>query len=301
MVALTGASGFIGRAITARLLDSGYRVRAILRRTSPGIHSLDSRAEVFFANLSHGTELTPALSDCTALIYCAGTVKGVGPEDFHAANVAGVRCAIKAAMAADGKIDMLLISSLAASHPELSPYAASKHAGETLLRASSIHWSILRPPAVYGPGDREMRPLFWLLRHGLIPIIGPLTARFSLLHVDDLAAAVVAWLRHAPSCAGRIFAVDDGHFNGYGWEELAATLHVGRRLRVRPPLKALQWLALVNEFAARHAGYAPMFSCGKLRELCHGDWVCDNAGFSAAAHWQPQTGLAEGVARLFKR
>ncbi len=90
----------------------------------------------------------------------------------------------------------LLMSSLAAREPELSHYAASKRRGEDALAAASptLRWTVLRPPAVYGPGERELRPLFRWIARGVAPLACRRAGRFSLLYVDDLATAVLRWL-----------------------------------------------------------------------------------------------------------
>ena len=90
---------------------------------------------------------------------------------------------------------LLLMSSLAARHPELSWYAASKRQAEQRVASSARPAvTVFRPTAVYGPGDRELHPLFEMLMRGWLPTAGPQEARLSFLHVDDLVAAVMAWL-----------------------------------------------------------------------------------------------------------
>ena len=88
---------------------------------------------------------------------------------------------------------LLLLSSLAAREPELSWYAASKRGGEELLKThTGLDWIVLRPPAVYGPGDKEMLPVFRAMSRGIAPVPGETTSRISLVHVNDLVMAVIA-------------------------------------------------------------------------------------------------------------
>ena len=123
----------------------------------------------------------------------------------------------------------LLISSLAAREPHLSPYAASKRQGEEELAAGAgeMQWAVLRPPVVYGPGDKELLPLFRWMYRGIAPVLGPADGRFSMLYVEDLAEAVVQWLT-CGSTRQRVFELHDGQPDGYSWNDL-----ISRMARVR--------------------------------------------------------------------
>src|SRR3546814_1260007 len=87
-------------------------------------------------------------------------------------------------------------SSLAAREPALSAYARSKRAGEDALRQIlGTRADILRPAAVYGPGDRETLIFFQLARLARVPLLGNERARISVIQVEDLCAAIVSALR----------------------------------------------------------------------------------------------------------
>lgn len=300
-VLLTGATGFIGRRLHRLLLDHGIAVRAVLRPGSPGTAHLDARCEVVVADLNDGGALAEAVADVDAVVYGAGAVRGREPADFHAANVAGVEAAAVALRRHRPTASLLLLSSLAASRPELSPYAASKRAGERALAAAGLdEWCILRPPAVYGPGDAELRGLFDLARRGLALRPGPAGQRLSLLHVDDLCRAVLAALTHADACRGRTFEIDDGRPDGYDWDAIGRAV-AGRRVRqLGVPAWLLGGLARANLAASAITGRAPMLTPGKVRELREPRWLCDNRPFTLATGWAPQIDLASGVARLFQ-
>ncbi len=298
-VALTGGTGFVGRRLQRALLDAGYRPRLLLRPGSANAGHVAAGAEAVATALHDRGRLTEAVADARALIYCAGSVRGRRLEDFLAANVEGVQRLVDVLAARPAPPPLLLISSLAATRPELSDYARSKHLGERALSAYPGPWTALRPPAVYGPGDRELTPLFAWMRRGLVPATGPAGQRLSFIHVDDLAAAVLAWLSHWPSCRGRCFAVHDGRVRGYDWNEIGAAV-AGRPVRPIPvPETLLKMVAGGNRLLSSVLGYAPMLTPGKLRELRQPEWLADNREFSAATGWSPGIDLAAGVARLF--
>jgi nucleoside-diphosphate-sugar epimerase len=252
-------------------------------------------------NLDDVASLRALVAGADAVVHCAGAVRGTTLEQFKRVNAEGVARLLEAAT--QQRVPrFLLISSLAAREPSLSAYAASKKLGEDVLLGyrERIFWNILRPPAVYGPGDREMRPLLQLIKRGIVPIIGRKDGRFSLLYVDDLAAAVSCMLR-TNSPQGRCFELHDGHPDGYSWRQIAliATRLNGKQPRcIVIPRPLLQFAALANVTLARLAGYQPMLTPGKVREIFHPDWVCDNNAISLAIGWQPQVLFQEGMKRL---
>ena len=251
-------------------------------------------------DLQDEASLAAALENVRAVIYAAGSVRGCRFEDFQLANVQGVQAMAAAVSSHAIEIPLLLLSSLAASAPELSWYAQSKAAGERVLRNSPLdQWSIFRPPAVYGAGDKEMRPILKLVTRGLVPLVAPDRQRLPFIEVSDLVAAMLAWVHHPGACPGGTFAIDDGTSEGYDWHQIQKLIAPRRALRIRIPGPLLKALGYVNLSVAKIAGYAPMLTPGKVRELTYLNWACSNAEFTAATGWTPQVGLAEGVERLF--
>jgi len=295
-VLLTGATGFIGRRLQKALLADGTEVCALVRPSStnqdrllPGIHSLP-------AQLSDIDPVASVIADSKAVVYCAGTVRGRNPEDFSAANIAGVRSIVDAINQAGTETPLLLISSLAASRPGISDYANSKYLGEReVVLHAAFPWTIFRPPAVYGPGDTAMLPILKLVRRGIVIQAGPAEQRISLLHADDLASAVVGWLACWRNCREQVFTLDDGHRDGYDWREIAQTASGGSYRSFRIPGPLLFATARANLFFSRLFGYAPMLSPGKARELIQPDWLCNNEALSRATGWIPSIDLETGI------
>jgi nucleoside-diphosphate-sugar epimerase len=214
-------------------------------------------------------------------------------------NVDGVARLVQATVEQHPLPRFLLISSLAAREPGLSHYAASKRQAETVLagHAGRMPWAVIRPSAVYGPGDREMLPLFRWMARGVFPLVGSDNSRVSMLYVDDLAEAVIKWLQD-DNCSEAVFELHDGRPEGYLWQDVIGTIEhlTGKPVRsVKVPLAVLKTLSTLNLHAARIFGYAPMFTPGKLRELRHPDWVCDNTAFTRETGWTPQVTLEEGL------
>lgn len=298
-VALTGATGFIGGRLIRRFIGDGYRVRALLRPESPSrLSAMQGQSlEQITVGLGDAAALDAALADAAAVVHCAGAVRGRIYADFELANVTSV--ARVAAAAARAELPLLLMSSLAASEPHLSDYARSKAAGERALQSADVAWTVLRPPAVYGPGDREMLGILRCVWRGVTPVVGPSDQRLALLHVDDLASAVLAWLSAHERCREGVFSLHDGHDAGYGWDEIGRAGRRGRAMRINVPRPLLAGMARLNLALARHLDYLPMLTPGKVRELCQPRWLCDNGPFTEATGWQPSIGLEQGLADLF--
>lgn len=305
IVAITGATGFIGARVAHVLNAAGWQVRALVRRTSNRCPLSGIPCEQVEGDLGSMSSLSLLLQDADAVVHCAGAVRGLSLDQFARINSVGVARLVEAGLGQQPAPRFVLMSSLAAREPGLSAYAASKRQGEEALARSGggMSWAIFRPPVVYGPGDREVLPLFRLMSHGVAPVLGSSGARFSLLYVDDLAAAVAAWLACNSSQGQDIFEVHDGEPNGYAWGDLArvaALLREGPVHQVKVPASFLMLLAALNACCARLGGYAPMLTPGKVRELRHTDWVCDNARLSSATGWAPRFRLEEGWRRTLQ-
>jgi nucleoside-diphosphate-sugar epimerase len=299
-VFITGATGFIGQRLVSELLENGYRVRAMVRPETNTDKRIPQGCEQVPVSLTDVTRLASIVAESSAVIYCAGSVRGRNSTDFALANIEGVRAMLKALEQSANPPPMLLLSSLAASKPQLSDYARSKYEGECVLNGKpSLPWTILRPPAVYGPGDKEMLPLLKMIRRGFLVHPGPHDQRLSLLHVDDLASAVSSWLSASQSCLHRTYAIDDGRPGGYSWQDMGEAVSERKFRVLKLPDILLEGSARMNLFFSRALGYLPMLTPGKVRELKEAEWLCDNGDFMDATDWKPKLDLKRGAEQLF--
>jgi nucleoside-diphosphate-sugar epimerase len=304
-IALTGATGFVGGNLARALHRAGWRVRALSRRGADRSRLADLPIHWVEGSLGDQAALETLLEGVSAVAHCAGAVRGARQADFDRVNVDGTARLARIAAGLSVPPRFIHLSSLAAREPRLSLYADSKQRGEEALRhsASGVAWTVLRPPALYGPGDRELFPVLSAMMHGVAPVVGGPEARFSLLHVDDLCEAILRLLQDRAG-SEEVFALHDGHPRGYSWAEAAAIasgVRGGRVLRLRLPPALLRPIAAANARLGRLAGRPPMLTPGKLRELRHPDWVCDNAAFTQATGWSPSIDLEQGLRRLFGR
>lgn len=295
-VALTGATGFVGRITLGRLLDAGFQVRALTRGDQPpkkGVHwvrgSLDDRES-----------LAQLCANADVALHVAGVVNAPDAAGFEAGNVTGT--ANMLAAAADARVKRFVhVSSLAACHPGLSIYGASKAKAEELVTASALDWTIIRPPGVYGPGDTEMFDMFRIAAQGwaLLPPRG----RVSIIHVDDLARLLVQLLPAGADVTGRTFEADDGRPDGWTHEAFARAIGaaVGRSINV---VHAPAFLLKIAGHADRlFRGSQAKLTPDRARYLAHTDWTIDRRASPPAGLWRPEiateTGL-EDTARWYR-
>ena len=294
-VALTGATGFIGQNLLTALDESGYPTRALTRRPRTGSGSVTW----INGDLNNSQALDELVEGCTAVIHCAGTVRGNSLEDFLEVNLRGTENLLAAVNKPEPRPKFLLISSIAARYPDYSWYSRSKSMAEALLMSdkyTGMTRTVYRPAAVYGPGDREMRPLFRLMRRGFL--FGPRVPgnRISLIHVDDLVRAILEWLP-AKQAQGT-FELDDGAAQGYTWEDITAIAYdTWQRpvTHIRVPVTLLRGIAHVNLLMARVFRYSAMLTPGKVNEITHENWVCDNTPLMNALGWKPEISLPDAI------
>lgn len=298
LAAVTGATGFIGRHVVTSLRRQGWDVRVLVRRHPAELLSPYHRFELVLGDLADTTALERLVAGSDAIIHLGGLVKALQREDFYAVNQAGTeRLLTAAARAAPGAM-LVHVSSLAAREPRLSPYCDSKHRAERLVQtlAGDRIWTILRPPAVYGPGDREIRPMFQAARLGLVPYPAAPGAALSMIHVADLAEAIAACLtRSGPPQA--TFEIDDGIPGGYRWPDILSALGeaVGRKpIGLRVPRSVLSLIAQANRSLSAIDRRPRILQPHKVAEIYWPDWVAQGNRLQDVSDWQPAFDLWRG-------
>ncbi len=291
LVAVTGASGFVGPHLVGALSRRGWKVRLLLRRWSPLPSLAGVEAEIVWGDLGDGAALGKLVAGADAVVHAAGLIKARHASDFLTVNRDGT--ARLAALAPHARF--LLLSSLAAREPGLSPYGASKRAAEEVLAGRSGPWLAIRAPAVYGPGDRETLSYFKTAERGLAPEPMGNGARLSLIHVADLAEALALAL--APSVPAAVYEIDDGRAGGYGYADMAesAGAALGRRLmRLPVPRPVMAAVAGVNGLWQSLGGATRILTAGKVAEIFHGDWVAHDRRLADATGFEARYDLKTG-------
>jgi nucleoside-diphosphate-sugar epimerase len=287
-LAMPGGTGFVGTRLLAAATSNGHQVRALTRRHMPPRPGV----EWVSGALDQPSALQALAAGADAVIHVAGVITGRTAADFDACNVEGTRALLDAAQGGEVK-KFVHVSSLAAREPQLSLYGASKAKSEALVAQSALQWAIVRPPAVYGPGDKETLELFKMAKRGLVLL--PPAGRLSLLHVDDLVALLLA-LAGPGSPSGLMIEADDGRGGGWTHKEFAAALAAafGRRATsLSMPAAALRFGARADRLLR---GDAAKLTVDRAAYFSHPDWVADPAKAAPAGFWMPRIATPDGLA-----
>jgi nucleoside-diphosphate-sugar epimerase len=287
-VAVTGASGFIGRHVMTRFAARGDQPTAVSRP---------------FARAS----LAEALSSADVVIHLAGVVAATDDRTYIDGNVTATRVVAEAAR--DAGVPMIHVSSLAAAGPAsaaapraeddppspITTYGRTKLQGEQAVKATEgLRWTVLRPGVVYGPGDRALVPLFRMARTGVLPIVGRNDAAYTFVYIDDLVDAIVAAADRLP-ISSTIFV---GHPQPVTPGALVSQVREatgGRASIVRVPQPVLRLAALAGDLAGAVRGRPVLINSRRFVELDSIGFVCRVDRLREDLGVEPMVALADGL------
>jgi nucleoside-diphosphate-sugar epimerase len=286
-LAVTGGTGFVGSHLIDAALAAGHQVLALTRRPQDPRDGLEWIA----GSLSDSAALERLIDRTDAVIHVAGVLRGDDAAGFDKGNVAGT-LAVLAAATAGGTKRFVHVSSLAAREPQLSLYGASKAKAEALVEGSGLDWAIVRPPAVYGPGDRETLDLFKMARGGQIYM--PPAGRLSLIHVDDLARLLLELAD--PGAPKRIIVEpDDGRPNGWSHREFGDALAEAVGVPARTISTPRFLLAVGSRLDRMLRGANAKLTPDRVAYFCHPDWVVSPDRAAPAGLWKPEIATDRGL------
>lgn len=299
-IAVTGASGFVGSHLLKALCVAGYHVTALEHITPlPILENL----HIVKGSLESKQTLSHLVEGADVVIHCGGVVNAKGARDYVRLNENATYNLVEACK---GKFSrrVLFVSSLAAREPEISPYAKSKKNAEKAFGYDvDFKWDVIRPPAIYGAGDRQTLKIFKTVKAGL-SVVPPTNRRFSLIHVDDFVKAVMAWVENVSEPQGYIYEIDDGRAGGYRWDDVihVAARNLGRSAKIiKAPEFVFSSVAIFSEALSTLSRHEPYLSVGKAREICHPNWVAnDTEVFMSISDWQASTDIELGIAKTIQ-
>lgn len=286
-LAVTGGTGFMGAHLLRIAREQGYELRALTRGWRPP----EDGIEWVEGALDRPDSLLKLCTGADAIVHIAGLINAPDRAGFDAVNVGGTAAMIDSARKAGVK-RFIHISSLAAREPELSDYGWSKAKSERLVAASGLEWTIVRPPAVYGPGDRETFELFKMARRGLVAL--PPKGRFSVIHVEDLCRLILA-LVDEPDSLSETYEPDDGVENGWDHRHFARTLGriFGKRAATMAmPKMVMKGASRIEKLVRRDKA---KLTADRVRYFCHPDWVVTALRRPPPALWTPQIRTPSGL------
>ncbi len=310
-VLLTGGTGFIGRNLAVKLSKKGYKVRCLVRdlnraawmKNHPGLEPIKG-------DLEHKRSIVPHLSDIDLVLHLAGVTKARNRDDYFRINAEAAGTFFDSVLDGRRRVRKILyISSLAAAGPhtskgparengEVSPityYGESKLLGEHLLqeKCKDIPWTIIRPPIVYGPFDKDVFIYFKMAKSGIIPIMGKGQIELSIIHVDDVTDGIILAAISEKS-AGEIFYISDGRVHTL--EEIAKLLIKirGGGKVIRFPSFFAKIAGLIGDWIAYCSNEPQVINSQKMKEALQDGWVCNVDKIRAKLGFMPSVELETG-------
>jgi nucleoside-diphosphate-sugar epimerase len=310
---VTGATGFIGSALTEKLLANGFQVKCLVRRTSNRQWLENLPIEFVDGDLFDNEVLQRALSEATHVFHLAGLTKARHRREYFRANGEGTANLLRvAAQAGNRLVRFVYVSSQSAAGPSLngkavteadtpnpvSIYGESKLAGESACHeiGKKMPWTIVRPPAVYGPRERDIFTYFQQVNRGLRLQLGLAERRVSVVYVDDLVAGILAVAQH-PKSVGETYFIANAE--PCEWSKLGEIIAqaLGRKtLRVILPTFVAPALAAVSEAVSAVTRKPPLLGFDKIRELQQPAWVCSSEKISEQIGFRSAVSLEKGMA-----
>lgn len=308
---VTGATGFVGSHLVDQLLERGHEVSALVRSPSRAAPLLARGVRLITGDLAAPDALADAAADQDVIFHSAALTGARNEAEFLAANRDGTTQMVEAAVRA-GVPRFVQISSAASGGPAIqgtprtgidevdapvTMYGRSKLAAEHVVRAAPLAWTILRPPAVYGPRDTAnfLDVFRTAKRLGIGPVFGDGSQELSLVHVGDLAAAAITAGEHSAT-SGNVYYVNHPEVVTSRQLVTAIGREAGRDVRIVPlphwiTRNALRvtggWARLFNTKTILHAD--------KVHEFVQPAWTGDPERFMADTGWQPQFDMVSGL------
>ena len=290
-ILVTGGTGFVGSHLVDRLIEEGRSVRCLVRQTSNLRYLKHPDLEFAYGGLDSSTDWDAAFRGVDTIYHVAGLPYAKRRNEYYQVNHRGTEAILAAALKHRGQIRKLVhISSLAAVGPgrdgvpvnegteaaPITPYGRSKLLAEEAVMAVGdlLPFTIVRPPAVYGPRDYALFEFFKEVARGRSPMIGRDDKRISLVHVRDLVNGIVL-AGESESATGRAYFISSEEI--YSWREVAALLArvMGKKTRtIAIPRSVAYGVALAAEAAAAFSSKPPVINRDKVTDLAQKCWAC---------------------------
>jgi dihydroflavonol-4-reductase len=310
---VTGATGFVGSHLVEALVSAGVEVTALARSPEKALALGARRVRVVTGHLHLSAALEQAVQEQDVIYHVAGAVAASTEAEFLRANREGTRNVVAAAEE-QGSIRFVFVSSLAAGGPAprgsplqgnepprpVTAYGRSKLEAEQVVRASRLPWTIVRPPIVYGPRDREVLKLFRIARLGIAPIFGDGTQELSAVHATDLASALALAGRSDKAVRQVYNACHPEVFTSADFVRAIGSA-LGSSIRTfRIPAALGRTLLAVTETSCRLSGRTTILTTDKANEFFQPAWTGDPAPLMRDCAWQPTYDLRSGLEQTYQ-
>ncbi len=286
-IAITGATGFVGKTAVALAVKAGWQVTALARSPQAAMENVTWVSGA----LDNPATLIRLTEGADAVIHIAAMTTAPNREAFEKANVAGTMNIVEATKLS-GVRRFIHVSSLAARVPELSDYGWSKAKSEAVAKASGLDWTIVRPPAVYGPGDQDFLPMFKMASFGFVTL--PPKGRLSVIEVSDLSRLLLELIPHHETL-GEVYEPDDGKKDGWSHASFAKAIGwtMGKSIiPIHLPGFVMKVAARIDMLIRRSKA---RLTADRVGYMVHPDWVSDPTKQPPSHIWEPEVHTVSGL------
>jgi nucleoside-diphosphate-sugar epimerase len=310
---VTGATGFVGSHLAEALRRHGVELTALARAPAKAAALAPLGVRVVAGDLHDRPALERACEGQDLVYHVAGLVAARTEADFLAANRDGTRNVVGAAERA-GAGRLVMVSSMAAAGPAgrgrplrgdeppqpVTAYGRSKLAAEHVVRASSLAWTILRPPLVYGPRDREVLKVFRLARLGFAPVLGDGSQELSAVYAADLAEALIAAGTSAAAARRTYYPCHPEIFTGAAMARTVGRVMGRSPALIRVPAPVGRGVLRITEAAARLVGQTTILTADKANEFFQPAWTGDPGPLTTDSGWHAERDLGTGLEETYR-
>lgn len=312
LILLTGATGFIGSHLAEELHRKGHKLRCLVRKTSSLVWIEHSPVEYVYGDLFNEEVLRHSVEGVNYIYHVAGVTKAKTREEYFRGNHLATRNLLDAVREVKPNLKrFILVSSLSAVGPSLNgtpvderttyhpitAYGESKMEAEKecLKAANSVPITIVRPPAVYGPRDKDVFEFFNTMNKGIQPMIGFTDKTVSLIHVTDLVKGTVL-AGERPEAVNQSYFISSDRF--YTWKEVGevtARVMQKKGISLRIPISAVYTVAAISELFSVVSGKAVLLNMEKAKDIVQDAWTCDISKAKKELGFRESYSIEEGI------
>lgn len=314
---VTGATGFVGSHLTDKLIQLGYEVYCLRRKTSDIKWLKDKKVNFVNGDLFDNEALEEVLKKVDYVFHVAGVVKSRTKEGFYNGNVSATKNLIDLAYKSNPNLKRFVhISSLAACGPNpdynaltedytpepITTYGITKlKAEEEILKfKNKLPVTIVRPPAIYGPRDSEILIYFKTFSKGLNSIIGFKDKYLSLVYIEDFIDGIILAANDNIKSGEIFFISSDGIFD---WDEIASVTSKilnKKPIKLRIPHSVVYTIGSIAQFFSMFTKKAATLNIEKCKDITRKRWTCSNEKAKQELGFQPKYSLNEGFKKTIE-